>query len=75
MFKNEDGSSKIAYIWDQTRHGKGPAGFHYGVEYTNDEINEALKSESPRSIIPHQDTVGHGTFMASVAARKWRWTV
>ena len=67
-FIYEDGSSKIKYIWDQTIKGTAPAGFHFGAEYSDEEINRALQSENPFEIIPHCDTVGHGTFLASVAA-------
>lgn len=69
VFRNIDGSSRIAAIWDQTeRSGTPPEDFLYGSEYRTDEINEALNSENPESIVPTEDTNGHGTFIASVAA-------
>lgn len=68
-FKYEDGTTKIKYIWDQTITGAPPKDFYFGNEYTETQINEALKSENPQDIVPHQDTSGHGTFLASVA----RW--
>jgi len=40
----------------------------YGVEYTREQLNEALNSEAPQTIVPQRDTNGHGTFLASVAA-------
>jgi Subtilase family. len=68
-FRYEDGSSKIRYIYDQTGQGQHPSGgFLIGTEYTNEQINEALKSENPYEIVPQRDTSGHGTFLASVAA-------
>jgi len=67
-FKYEDGTSKIRYIWDQTIEGNSPDAFLYGSEYTGEQINQALRSDAPRSIVPSTDTVGHGTFLASVAA-------
>mgnify|MGYP003299589353 CR=1 FL=1 len=43
-------------------------GFLYGAEYTKAEINRALQSSSPETIVPHRDENGHGTFLASIAA-------
>lgn len=73
-FRNSDGSTRIAAIWDQTgtpaeQEGEGfvsPAGFQYGVEYTREDLNRALFSENPREIVPEQDTNGHGTLLASI---------
>ena len=30
-----DGTSKILYLWDQTKDGKPPKGYYIGTEYTN----------------------------------------
>lgn len=67
-FIYEDGSSKILYLYDQTQRGSPPEGYYVGTEYTQEQINLALQSDDPYSIVPQQDTVGHGTFLASVAA-------
>jgi len=69
-FRYEDGSSKIAAIWDQSISGNAPEGYFYGSQYTNDDINTALQSGNPLDIVPHTDTVGHGTFLASVAGSR-----
>ncbi|MCL2856762.1 MAG: S8 family peptidase [Oscillospiraceae bacterium] len=69
-FRYEDGSSKIQYIWDQTIRGGAPEGFYYGTQYDNQTINSALLLENPRQAVPHVDSVGHGTFLASVAASR-----
>ncbi|NYB75896.1 S8 family peptidase [Sedimentibacter hydroxybenzoicus DSM 7310] len=66
-FRYEDGSSKILSIWDQTGNGTFPEDMQFGAVYTQKEINAALQSESPLEIVPQQDTIGHGTFIASVA--------
>ena len=69
LFQNIDGSTRIAGIWDQTiQDGTMPEGLDYGSEYTEEMINEALRSENPLAVVPSMDTEGHGTFIASVAA-------
>ena len=68
VFKFEDGTSKIKSIYDQTARGTPPEGYFSGIEYTNEQINEALKADDPYSVVPQKDEVGHGTFLASVAA-------
>ncbi|MCI9616309.1 MAG: S8 family serine peptidase, partial [Dorea sp.] len=69
LFRNIDGSTRIAGIWDQTvQTGTMPEGLDYGSEYTEEMINEALRFENPLEIVPSMDTNGHGTFIASVAA-------
>ena len=69
LFRNADGSSRIAYIWDQSlQEGKSPQGIDYGTEYTKEEITEALKSENPKMVIPHVDRLYHGTYLAALAA-------
>ena len=69
IFRNLDGTTRIAGIWDQTiQEGKLPEGFDYGSEYTENDLNEALKRENPLEKVPSMDVDGHGTFLASVAA-------
>ena len=69
IFRNIDGSTRIAGIWDQTiQTGNLPENLDYGSEYTEDMINEALRTEDPLEVVPSMDEDGHGTFLASVAA-------
>lgn len=69
IFRNLDGSTRIVGIWDQTiQEGEPPEGMFYGTEYGEEEINEALQSENPLTVVPSRDENSHGTFLASLAA-------
>lgn len=68
VFTYEDNTTKIASIWDQTIKGNPPEGFEYGTEYLMEDINTALESEEPFSIVPSIDITGHGTFLSGMAA-------
>ena len=67
-FRNEDGTTRILSLWDQTIEGTPPDGFYEGSEYTREEINNALLSNNPLSFIPTRDYIGHGTAVAGIAA-------
>ena len=68
IFKNDTGRTRILSIWDQSdQSGTHPQGIEFGSEYTREDIDRALQSENPYSIVPTKDTQGHGTFMAGVA--------
>ncbi|MDR2167193.1 MAG: S8 family peptidase [Clostridiales bacterium] len=69
-FQYEDGTSKIRYIWDQSIEGNAPGDYLFGSEYTNEQINQTLRDGFAHDFVPSVDTVGHGTFLASLAASR-----
>lgn len=46
----------------------GTRTFPYGRVYSQEQLNQALSSDNPFELVPTQDEVGHGTFLAGVAA-------
>ena len=71
VFRNEDGTTRIRNLWDQTISGNPPEGYVIGTEYTQEKINEALRAatrEERLQIVPSQDFSGHGTSVAGIAA-------
>lgn len=72
LFQDESGNTRIRAIWDQSAASSQNAGdtfpFLYGKEYTREQINEALGSDAPQTIVPQMDVNGHGTYLASLAA-------
>ena len=74
-FRNEDGSTRILYLWDQTISGNPPAGYKRGSEYTADQINAALQAQSQaerKEIVPSEDISGHGTSVLGIGAGNGR---
>lgn len=64
-FRNVDGTTRIAALWDQT----------LGRMFTEEEINRALETgsrQATREIVPSIDGSGHGTSVAGLAAGNGR---
>ncbi|WP_310603314.1 S8 family peptidase [Anaerosporobacter sp.] len=71
VFCHNDGTTRILSIWDQSvQEGNIPDDFTFGSEYTYKQINLALQSDNPLSIVPSVDAIGHGTAIASIVAGK-----
>lgn len=69
IFINADNTTRIYSIWDQTIvSDQYPIGINYGTVYSRDQINEALRSETPFETVPSRDDIGHGTMLAGIAA-------
>lgn len=74
-FRNEDGTTRILYLWDQTISGNPPLGYNRGTQYTAEQINEALRAptlEERRQIVPSEDISGHGTAVLGIGAGNGR---
>jgi subtilisin family serine protease len=75
-FRDSEGNTRIKFLWDQTLEPdealgrKPPDGFEIGVEFTEEDINKALKLSRQEGfgIVPSIDTSGHGTAVAGIAA-------
>ncbi|WP_418223045.1 S8 family peptidase [Clostridium isatidis] len=57
-FMNEDGTTRIDYIYDLSLGG---------AVYDREQINLALQSQDPFSVVPSFDQTGHGTHVAGIA--------
>ena len=76
-FRNDNGTTRILYLWDQSAggeesYGRIPAGYTQGAEYSKEDIDEALAQPDRAAslkIVPVTDRgSGHGTAVAGVAA-------
>ena len=68
-FCNDDGTTRILEIWDQTISGNPPEGYALGTVFTREQINEALQQSSPQEqyrIVPTRDLSYHGSAVAGI---------
>lgn len=86
-FRNADGTTRIAVMWDQTTPGNPPEGYTIGSVYTTEDINAAIEAKEAgssgqgndqgqpdrgRDIVPEFDATGHGTAVLGIMAGNGR---
>lgn len=80
-FRNPDGTTRIAYLWDQTimpdvsRGWFSPEGYPLGTLFSRAQIDLALSQPTlseVQNICPSTDLSGHGTHIAGIAAGNGR---
>ena len=59
-FRNVDGTTRIAYLWDQSVSGIPPSGYAAGSEFTREDINAALERNNSGSFAD-PDSISGGT--------------
>ncbi|HBZ6638142.1 TPA: S8 family peptidase [Clostridium botulinum] len=73
-FINEDETSRIVNIWDQTAKYNNKEEVYIGDIFTRDDINKAIEAKkqnkNPYDIVPTKDEYNHGTKVAGIIGAK-----
>ncbi len=62
-FNDNNGNTRIRYLWDMSGNSNPPSGYSYGTEYTSSQINSGQCGE-----IDGDGGGGHGTHVSGTAA-------
>lgn len=85
-FRNQDNSTKILALWDQSAGKVNDSSVGYGRVFTRDEINKALNSPQPYKALgypasgsfpsnpPNPNGYAHGTHVTDIATGNGRGT-
>lgn len=73
-FRNQDGTTRILALWDQSGIADPDAGlqaprrYGQGVEWTKEQIDRVLLGENGQEMLPGDTGSGHGSAVTGVAA-------